>query len=58
MMSDDGNDGQMIFGDLGAYVFLTLVLRLRKNPGKNFNQENLPDQGENPGPKFLDFSYS
>ena len=49
MMMDD-NDGQMIFGDLGAYRFLTPVLQVRKNPEKNLTQGTCPDRGSNPGP--------
>ena len=47
---DDDNDGQMIFGELGAESFLTFVLEARKTPGKNPTQETCPNQGSNPGP--------
>ena len=49
MMMDD-NDGQMIFGDLGAESFLTFVLQMRKNLEKNLTQETCSDRGSNPGP--------
>ena len=35
-------DGQMVPGDKCGLNFLTFVLKLRKNPGKNFNQETNP----------------
>ena len=38
MVSDDYND-QMIPGDEFGSNFLTIALELRKNPGKNLNQE-------------------
>ena len=49
-MSMDDNDGQMIFGDLGALSFPTFVLQVRKNTEKNLTQETYPDRGSNPGP--------
>ena len=44
-MSDDDNDGQMIFGDLGG-----IKLPDEEKPRKNLTQETCPDQGSNPGP--------
>ena len=41
MIMDD-NDGQMIFGDLGAYSFLTFVLQLRENPEKTSPRKLVP----------------
>ena len=50
MMSDDDNEGQIIFGDLGAESFLTFVLPVRKNHEKYLTQETCPDRGSNLGP--------
>ena len=36
------DDGQMMSGDKHALNFLTFVLQLRENPGKNLNQETDP----------------
>ena len=41
-MSMDDNDGQMIFGDLGAYSFPTFVLQVRKNPEKTSPRKLVP----------------
>ena len=47
----DDYDGQRYPGMDGAYVFLTFVLQLTKNPGKNLNQENWPGPlGESQNP--------
>ena len=43
-MSDDVNDGQMIFGDLGGLKLPDNCLR------KNLTQETCPDRGPNLGP--------
>ena len=50
MMSDDDNDGQMIFGDLGGLKLPDFCLRGEKKPRKNLTQEICPDWGSNPGP--------
>ena len=41
MFSDDYN-GQMVLGDKCGPNFLTFILLLRKNPGKNLNQKADP----------------
>ena len=38
----DEYNGQMLSGDKCDLNFLTFVLQLRKNPGKNLNQETDP----------------
>ena len=38
----DDYDGQMVSGDKCGLNFLTFVLQLRKNPGKDLNQETDP----------------
>ena len=48
MFLDDYN-GQMIPGDECRLNFLTFVLQLRKNFGRNLNQEVDPTGGSNPG---------
>ena len=50
MMSDDDNDGQMIFGDLGGLKLPGICLTGEEKPRKNLTQETSPDQGSNPGP--------
>ena len=50
MMSDDDNDGQMIFGDLGALTPPDICLTGEEKPRKNLTQETCPDRGSNPGP--------
>ena len=50
MMSDDDNDGQMIFGDLGGLKLLDICLTGEENPGKNHTQEICPDRGWKSGP--------
>ena len=44
------DDGQWYPEIDEAWVFLTFVLWLRINPGKNLNQKNWPDRESNPGP--------
>ena len=39
----------MLSGMVGAYVFLTLVLRFRKNPGKKLQSGKLTRPGREPG---------
>ena len=43
-------DGHMTTGDGCGPNFLTFILWLRENPGKNLNQENWSVRGSNPGP--------
>ena len=50
MMSDDDNDGQMIFGDLGDLKLPDIGLIGEEKPRKNLAQETCPDRGSNPGP--------
>ena len=50
MMSDDDNDGQMIFGDLGGLKLSDICLTGKEKPRKNLTQETCPDRGSNPGP--------
>ena len=52
MVLDDYDD-QMIAGDACGLNFLTFVLRLRKYPGKNLNQETDPT-GIEPGTTGLE----
>ena len=40
----DGDDDQMIFGDLGALSFLTFVLQVRKNPEKTSPRKFVPTE--------------
>ena len=44
MMSDDDNDGQMLFGDLGGLKLpdMQYVLQVRKNPEKNSPRKLVP----------------
>ena len=49
-MSDDDNDGQMIFGDLGVLKLPDICLTGEEKPRKNLTQETYPDRGSNPGP--------
>ena len=48
MMSDDHNDGQMIFGDLGDIKLPNICLTDEEKPRKNLTQETCPDRGSNP----------
>ena len=51
MMTDDDNDGQMIFGDLGGLKFPEICLTGEEKPRKKkLTQETCPDRGSNPGP--------
>ena len=50
MMSDDDNDGQMIFGDLGDLKLPDIFLTGEEKRRKNLTQETCPDRGPNPGP--------
>ena len=50
MMSDDDNDGQMIFGDLAGLKLPDICLTGEEKPRKNLTQETCPDQESNPGP--------
>ena len=50
MMSDDDNDGQMIFGDLGGLKLPDICLTGEEKPRKNLTQETCPDRGLNLGP--------
>ena len=49
MMSDDDNDGQMIFGDLGGLKLPDICLTDDEKPRKNLAQETCPNQGSNLG---------
>ena len=50
MMSDDHNDGQMIFGNLGGLKLPDICLTGEEKPRINLTQETCPDRGSNPGP--------
>ena len=50
MMTDDDNDGQMIFGDLRGLKLADICLTGEEKPRKNLTQETCPDRGSNPGP--------
>ena len=50
MMSDDNNDGQIIFGDIGGLKLPDVCLTGEEKPRKNLIQETCPDRGSNPGP--------
>ena len=50
MMTDDDNDGQMIFGDLGDLKFPDICLTGEEKPRKNLTQETSPNRGSNTGP--------
>ena len=50
MMSDDDNDGQMIFGDLVGLKLPDICLTGEDKPRKNLTEETCPDRGSNPGP--------
>ena len=50
MMTDDDNDGQMIFGDLGGRKLPDICLAGEEKPRKHLTQETCPDRGSNPGP--------
>ena len=46
----DGDEGQMIFGDLRGLKFPDICLTGEEKPRKNLSQETWPDRGSNPGP--------
>ena len=46
---NDGDDGQMIFGELGGLKFSDICLTGEEKPRKNLTQETCPDRGSNPG---------
>ena len=50
MMSDDDNDGQMIFGDLGGLKLPDIYLIGEEKPQKNQHPGNLSQPGIEPGP--------
>ena len=50
MISDDDNDGKMIFGDLGRLKLPDICLTGEEKPRKNLTQETYPDRGSNSGP--------
>ena len=50
MMSDDDNDGQMIFRDLGGLKLPDICLTGEEKPLKNLTQATCHDRGSNPGP--------
>ena len=50
MMSDDDNDGQMIFGDLGGLKLPDMCLTGEEKPRKKSHPGNLPRPGIEPGP--------
>ena len=59
MISDDDNDGQMIFGDLGGPEASDICLTGEEKPRKNLTQETCPHRGSNPGPlKFIFIRYT
>ena len=49
-MTDDDNDGQMIFGDLVDLKLPYICLTGEKKPRKILTQETCPVRGSNPGP--------
>ena len=49
-MSDDDNDGQMIFGDMGGLKLPDFCLTGEEKLRKNLTHETCPDRGSNPGP--------
>ena len=49
-MSDDDNDGQMIFEDFGSLKLPNICLIGEEKPRKNLTQETCPGRGSNPGP--------
>ena len=50
MMSDDDNDGQMIFRDLAGLKLPNICLTGEEKTLKNLTQETCPDRGSNAGP--------
>ena len=49
-MSEDDNDGQMIFGDVGGLKLPDICLTGEEKPRENLTHETCPDRGSNPGP--------
>ena len=49
MMSDDDNDGEMIFGDRGVLKLPDICLTGEEKPRKNPTQETWPDRESNSG---------
>ena len=49
-MSMNGNDGRMVFGDLGGLKLPDICLTGEENPRKNLTQETCADRGSNQGP--------
>ena len=49
MMSDDDNDDQMIFGDLGGLKLPDICLIGEEKPRKNLTMETCPNWGSNSG---------
>ena len=47
-MSNDDDDGQMIFGDLVGLKLADICLTGEEKPRKNLTQETCPDRGSNP----------
>ena len=50
MMSDDDNDGQMIFRDLGGLKLPDICLTGEEKPPKNLTQETCPNRESNLDP--------
>ena len=50
VMSEDDNDGQMIFGDLWGLKLPDICLTGEEKPRKNLTKETCPDRGSIPGP--------
>ena len=50
MMSDDDNDGLVIFGDLGTLKLPEICLTGEEKSRKNFTLETCPDRESNPDP--------
>ena len=49
-MTDDDNDGQMIFEDLGSLKLPDICLKSEGKPRKKPHPGNLSDRESNPGP--------
>ena len=50
MMSDDDNDGQMVFGDLGGLKLPDICLTGEEKPREKPHPGNLSRPGIEPGP--------
>ena len=48
-MSDDDNDGQIVFGDLVGLKLPDICLTGEEKPRKTLTQETYPDRGSNSG---------